>query len=349
MNLLKYLASLLGGLNGYKAFPYEKNTYGIVMPVPGKFFHHAYFLCQSLRKMHCKLPIQIWQAGDELSDEQVAMFNDIPDLVIHDIMDYIPGKDEQFFRGFQMKPLSLICSSFQHVLTMDADLVYLKNPESLFTSEIYEKNGCLFWHDRFKPIHNPRYINNSRAVHLWYHLKIKHPSERLKHSNFWNGRSRNYQESGSVYIDKSRFPETLRNLYQLNIDYEFTYQFMHGDKETYWVAMEMTNRKENTCFIDEQRAHFGGVKGHLLHCDLDGDPFWFQHGLGKGKAVYPVVKPQVTWVLEDDIRFGMMESYRDLPTDDLKFKDEMLSGELLYTYEWLKDDWIALTTRLGLN
>jgi hypothetical protein len=51
-----------------------------------------------------------------------------------------------------------------------------------------------------------------------------------------------YQESGVVYLNKSMHPEVIETIYELNYNYEETYKYVYGDKETFWIAFIMNNK-----------------------------------------------------------------------------------------------------------
>jgi len=104
--------------------------------------------------------------------------------------------------------------------------------------------------------------------------------------------SQHEQESGVVLINKkSRFVGLL-SVCKMNSKWErdlFSYEYFHGDKETFWTGFEMV--QEPYAFM----RNYGGVIGELrpdndqsvcgaqLHQDHEGQPLWWNGGLYRNK------------------------------------------------------------------
>ena len=50
-------------------------------------------------------------------------------------------------RGYQIKPFSILLSSFEEVLFLDADDYPVRDPSIIFDVPAYKKTGALFWPD----------------------------------------------------------------------------------------------------------------------------------------------------------------------------------------------------------
>ena len=69
-------------------------------------------------------------------------------LTIKDIMDRIDTtSDEAELRGYQTKPLAVVCSSFEEVVLLDADALCFVDPQYLFLAQGYENSGMLLFKD----------------------------------------------------------------------------------------------------------------------------------------------------------------------------------------------------------
>jgi hypothetical protein len=51
-----------------------------------------------------------------------------------------------------------------------------------------------------------------------------------------------YQESGVVYFNKSIHLDVVETIYQLNDNHKETYNYVYGDKETFWLACCINNK-----------------------------------------------------------------------------------------------------------
>lgn len=212
-------------------------------------------------RLQCELPCEIWHAGDELSTENQKKLKAFSHVVICNLMDYESGAPE-VYRGWQMKGLMLNHTEFEEVIIMDADLVFFQNPEILFQHEGYIETGAFFFRDRriyvvpfqFSGIHNQFAEMRGNLSFYWkqssYFKKlIEKPSKSmpLDWRHHWGGEkpsehhlvTTEKQEAGCVVIDKRRHREGVLHIYQLNQEYEKTYRFVWGDKETYWMGFEM--------------------------------------------------------------------------------------------------------------
>ena len=69
------------------------------------------------------------------------------------------------------------------------------------------------------------------------------------------------QESGVVYIDKTRHKQSIIHIYTLNYNHNETYKYIWGDKETFWIACVMSNtpfhlNEESGIMCNNRLTHF---------------------------------------------------------------------------------------------
>ncbi len=237
-------------------------TRGIVIAVCDRYVPDLLISLEFLRKeIKCKLPIEVWHAGDEISEKSIARLLQYDGVSIHDIVSVI-DMPANHFRGFQIKGYLPQVSNFDEVIIMDADLIFYEDPEKLFHHEGYVRTGAFFFCDQesYNFFGYPRVSGRLyhgglssyyRARKALFTSLIKEPSSYFpdKWKIYWqenepstlNPFPSEHQESGCVVIDKKRHVEGLKNIQELNRRYKETYKYVWGDKETYWMGMEMAN------------------------------------------------------------------------------------------------------------
>jgi hypothetical protein len=78
------------------------------------------------------------------------------------------------------------------------------------------------------------------------------------------------QESGVVFINKTIHSESLKYIYQLNVNHPITYKYVWGDKETFWLGCVMANM--DYYFNDTAGTMVDGSLTHFYKLE----PFWKQ-------------------------------------------------------------------------
>jgi hypothetical protein len=155
----------------------------------------------------------------------------------------------------------------------------------LFDDPGYQATGALFFFDR-------TLFPDWNAGPDWINAMLPIMSSFPPKSRMFNRLSVHEQESGVVLINKkTRFPGMLA-ICKMNGRWErelHSYRIFHGDKETFWIGMEMV--QEPYAFM----RNYGGVIGELrpdntqsvcgaqLHEDYQGRPLWWNGGLYRNK------------------------------------------------------------------
>ena len=188
---------------------------GIVICAGGvKYFTNAWVCIQMLRRLGCRLPIQIWHLGPEELDDPMRRL--IAPLGVECVDAFAIRKKHpcRLLNGWELKPYSMVHSPFREVLLLDADNVPVRDPEFLFNTPQFRQTGALFWPD----------IDTSRMpARAWRFCGL----DELDEPAF---------ESGQIVIDKQRCWRPLRLSLWFNEYSDFWYQHMHGDKETFHLA-----------------------------------------------------------------------------------------------------------------
>lgn len=276
---------------------FEPGTKGIVIPTGSGTLRYAYHLISSLRDViSCTLPIEVAYAGDhDLSPadrEQLQSrfgdirFSDVLDVFDDDAVDLRNG-------GWAIKPFAALASSFEEVILVDADAVFLQPPETLLKQKSYASTGALLFHDRLL------WKGAFKERHEWWTSQVTHPSAMLNRSLAFTQDYAEEGDSGVVVMDKSRL-DVLVGL--LHIAWQnskevrkTTYEMGHGDKESWWFGFELTGSQYA---FEEHYASIVGwleeptAKGEanlcsfvIAHVDERDKLLWYNGSLLKNKKV----------------------------------------------------------------
>ena len=235
---------------------------GIVIACPEKYelicLNNIYVLRE---RYHCYLPIEIWEIGNEITAETKARMK-LAKVTFKNVADYT--KDPAHWKGFQVKVFALYHSSFTEAILCDADMTFFQNPEIIFQDENYQKTGTYFFRDLDGWVfHNlradsPNGDNPGKFSSLTFYNKRKAfiqkclPNQTALFPKEWaylyaptpptQPVKEALQESGVVYFDKSRLSESLEYIFKLNENHAETYEYVWGDKETFWLGCTMANQ-----------------------------------------------------------------------------------------------------------
>lgn len=186
-------------------------------------------------------------------------------------------------KGWDCKSFALLASSFREALVMDADTVFVQDPLQVFRQPEYTKTGSLFFYDRSSSF-NPGVFRDGPQ---WFLDLIPYPSETALLSRWLTDRSQHEQESGVVVLDKKKNLIGLLAACLMNSakHREESYSHFWGDKETFWIGMELARKPYlfspgyggaagTVHQIDEKSM----VCGRLAHADFAGKLLWFNGG-----------------------------------------------------------------------
>jgi hypothetical protein len=136
----------------YKDFNFAGK--GLVIAAAGNRYRYLtglYCNLYVIRKYHkSNIPIEIFYIGrsEDFSLPLRKLITDLGNITIKDIMDRIDTtSDESELRGYQTKPLAVVCSSFEEVVLLDADALCFVDPQYLFLAQGYENSGMLLFKD----------------------------------------------------------------------------------------------------------------------------------------------------------------------------------------------------------
>ncbi|HWQ92775.1 MAG TPA: glycosyltransferase family 9 protein [Clostridia bacterium] len=199
------------------AYPGGFEGRGIVICGGGvRYFTCAWVGINMLRRLGCRLPIQLWFLGDS---EVNALMRELVRPLGVECIDAFQMRKRHHARtlnGWELKAYALLHSRFEQVLLLDADNVPVVDPSFLFEEPQFRRTGAIFWPDYY-------YGKNPKAAPVWSSCGLRQPEE----PEF---------ESGQILVDKARCWRALRLALWFNEHSDFYYQYIHGDKETFHLA-----------------------------------------------------------------------------------------------------------------
>ncbi|KAL8948470.1 MAG: hypothetical protein Q9222_005346 [Ikaeria aurantiellina] len=134
-----------------KLLPYPNHLFsgqGIVVLAGGRYTGYATTGLGMLREVGSLLPVEVWFKDEaeesrewctELANEGVACRR---------LSDYM--NTELLEHGYQLKISSILFSSFEQILFLDADNVPVQNPDRVFKAEKFVDTGVIMWPDYWK-------------------------------------------------------------------------------------------------------------------------------------------------------------------------------------------------------
>jgi len=225
-------------------------TKGIIIPVLEKYENLLLFNIYNLRKLlGCTLPIELWQIGQELSMKTQSILEDCrvnDNLSFQNVSDYTDNPEH--WKGWQIKAFVMKNTKFDEVILCDCDSIFLQNPEIIFSDQNYIRTGSYFFKDWIK--HEP-FDRSTEFPARKEFIKRLLPEKKLYFPEEWNWiydiqdtvqPMWYYQESGVVYLNKKIHQDVVETIYDLNNNYEETYKYIYGDKETFWLAFVINNK-----------------------------------------------------------------------------------------------------------
>ncbi|KAM5352934.1 hypothetical protein ACJ41O_005656 [Fusarium nematophilum] len=208
--------------------PFRSDTRGVVITAKGDKFGVAVTAILMMRRVGSKLPVQLFlndasEYERKLCNKSLAKM-DVQCLSIDDFLQLPDNAPAPELQRFQFKVFSIIFSTFQHILFLDADAFPIRNPDYLFDVEPYKTNGLVTWPDFWIPTISP----------LFYEIAgVKTPNNTL---------ASRASESGILLYDKARHAESLLLAAYYNFYGRYYFQLHSqgawgsGDKETFLQA-----------------------------------------------------------------------------------------------------------------
>ncbi|KAF9567262.1 hypothetical protein EC968_003466 [Mortierella alpina] len=228
---------------------------GIIMCVGNHHTQYARPALKALREVvKSKLPVEIYYNGQfDLSAENRAWFEQFENVRTIDITTVLDNNLLQL-SGWAVKPFALLVSRFSEAILMDSDAYFLDDPAVMFEDDGYKEVGTVYFYDRTL---FPGYGGDEKAwIESFLPSMSNHPSK----TRWFNRKGAHEMESGVVVFDKRRHLLGLLAICKMNDRHEreqVTYIKSWGDKETFWIGLEMI--QERYSFV----RYRGGVIGNV--------------------------------------------------------------------------------------
>jgi hypothetical protein len=265
--------------------PYPEGRFsgrGIVICAGGqRLFTCAWVLIRMLRdRLGCTLPIEVWHLGPrEMGPPMVAMLEDL-DVAVVDAEALRRQCPVRRLGGWELKPYAVLNSRFEEVLLLDADNVPVLDPAFLFETGEFRATGALFWPDSVKI---------TRSNPIWDICGLEY-------------RDQPSFDAGQVVVDKRRCWAALNLTMHFNAYSDFYYDFVYGDKDTFYLAWRLLDQPYASPRSPDRSA------GTLFHYDFDGR-LLFQHRASP-KWVLLARNPTIEGFQREDDCLGFIEDLR---------------------------------------
>lgn len=186
-----------------------------------KFFACVYAQIATLRRVGCNLPIEIWYLGrSEFDENMTTIIESLDQVKCIDAVAFAETlpKYPRILHGWELKPFSILNSSFEEVLFLDADCIPVNNPEYLFDHPSYKETGAIFWPD-IPPNDRKEWLPSV----VWENCGMAYRNE----VDF---------ETGQMLINKEKCWHPLKVTCWMNEHSDYYYKFVFGDKSTFHLA-----------------------------------------------------------------------------------------------------------------
>ncbi|CAF0916984.1 unnamed protein product [Didymodactylos carnosus] len=257
----------------------EKMSKGIVVCMSDKYMKVGLPVLLSLKDVKNNLPIEIMYYGEnDLSVKNRQKLLQISNVIR--LIDLSTIFYNVSLAGFAIKPFAILASTFQHVLLMNSDVYFLQSPAKLFVDNDYIQENVMLFTDRT--------MGKNKTRTTWVNSILPPPfSKTFNESRMVRGLSEHEIESGVVLINKGN-DDVLLGLFViciLNVPPYSIYNYVHGDKETYWLGLEMIQK---TFYLEQRTGCIGDlvnddVCGHIIHGDKNEQPLWWNGALLQSK------------------------------------------------------------------
>jgi len=291
------------------ASPLADRGHSFVICAGSGNYYLAAHLIRSLRRVHGSTTLfEVAYAGtDDLQPKHRDFLAGLgSNIEFLDVLQRFPAARWDLAKsGWAMKPFALLASARPRAILMDADALFLISPDSLFDEHPgLAKTGTLFFHDRAA-------TGGDDDRRNWVKDQIAaagiEPSDYLANESlFYSGATWYEQDSGVVAVDRTNTRALLGLMFTTwmntkDVRDEVTYKVFYGDKESFWVAMELAGFEytfqpwyAGTMGTISEEGDEGGVNledpteicgTHMLHLDYHGEtPFWINGGVYEHKG-----------------------------------------------------------------
>lgn len=136
--------------------PYPKEEFsgrGVVMLAGGRYSGYAATSLGMLREVGSRLPVEVWMKDETEEREGWCAELETEGMACRLLSDYMDAS--VLSNPYTWKVFTMLFSSFEEVLFLDADDIPIKNPDFVFDSKKYQETGAILWPDYWKHTGSP--------------------------------------------------------------------------------------------------------------------------------------------------------------------------------------------------
>jgi len=205
---------------------------GIVIPAGGELYSRlAWHLIWCLRRLGCRLPIEVWHLYHEMPARHAALFNELEGVRLVDaaaVAEAAGIVSRAVERpGWWLKAFAVRHSRFAEVMLLDADNVPVVRPDHLFYDHGFRRHGAMFWPD----------LPPARTRGEWV------PEAAWRMVGLDPVPTARPFESGQLLVNRARHMHALDLAVLLNEWSDVTYQVVYGDKDCWLLAWHLANAR----------------------------------------------------------------------------------------------------------
>lgn len=238
------------------------NGTGIVIVAGGKFTMFAMPAIKAIRANgDGDIPIEIMippeNNGESSFCEKILPKLDSSGMTRCVFMDKLFDKETlETVKGYQLKALALLASSFEKTLLLDADNYVINSIANVFNSKVFKTDGLVLWPDYWRRLHHPRLydivgIKVDTKKQVRYSIDNVSPPEIYKSDILENTPFHDFEgaipdggtESGQLLVDKAKHLDTIILSLYYNYNGPSNYYPLlgqgyagEGDKDTFALA-----------------------------------------------------------------------------------------------------------------
>lgn len=243
------------------------NGRGVIYLASGLTLDRAMTSIRLLKLHGCKLPVEVWFIGEELTPSQLNNLSELKvtprDILVEQkkfprFASYATGSTYGSSRNYHLKGLAVILSRFKEIIYLDSDNYPLRDPTHLLDAPEYLETGALFW---------PDYWKTPKDSPMWTVLGLKCEDE-------------SEQESGQMVVNKEVSWRAMMMAMYFQLHHDFYFSIILGDKDTWRFGWRIADTPY--FMIQTPAAVAGRVRQHrfcghsMIQHDLNGE-FLFVH------------------------------------------------------------------------
>lgn len=235
---------------------------GIVIVAGGKFTMFAMPAIKAIRANGDKdIPIEIMippeNNGESSFCETILPKLDPSGLTRCVFMDKLFDEETlETVKGYQLKALAILASSFEKTLLLDADNYVINSIANVFDAKVFKNNGLVLWPDYWRRLHHPKLydivgIKVDTKKQIRYSIDNVSPPGLYTSYNLENTPFHDFEgaipdggtESGQLLVDKAKHLDTIILSLYYNYNGPSCYYPLlgqgfagEGDKDTFALA-----------------------------------------------------------------------------------------------------------------